>query len=61
MVGAVVLVAVLGVVALVWVLSGRAEPGGVIDPNNDPGVQAAQAQAQRTNIQHNVGDMGPSI
>lgn len=36
MVGAVVLGAVVTVVALVWVLSGRAKPGGVIDSNNDP-------------------------
>lgn len=55
------LVVVVTVVALVWVLSGRAKPGGVINPNNSRGVQAAHAQSQRTNIQHNFGDMGPGI
>lgn len=60
LVGAAVLVVVVALVALVWVLSGRAKPGGVINPNNDPGVQAAHAQSQR-HIQNNFGDPGPSI
>ena len=59
--GAAALVVVVAVVALVWVLSGRAKPGGVINPNNDPGVQAAHGQAERTNIHHNFGDSGPSF
>lgn len=61
LVGTAALVVVVTVVALVWVLSGRAKPGGVINPNNDAAVQAAQGQSQRTNIQHNFGDMGPGI
>lgn len=61
LVGAAALVVVVAVVALVWVLSGRAEPGGVINPNNDPGVQAAHGQAERTRIQHNFGDAGPGF
>lgn len=61
LVGAAALVLVVALVALVWVLSGRAKPGGVIEPNNDPGVQAAHGHAERTNIQHNVGDLGPGI
>lgn len=61
LVGAAALVAVVGLVALVWMLSGRAKPGGVTDPNNAPGVQAAHGHAERTNIQHNSGDLGPGI
>lgn len=61
LVGAAALVVVVALVALVWVLSGRAKPGGVIDPINDPGVQAAYGHAERTNIQHNFGDIGPGI
>jgi hypothetical protein len=55
--GAAALVVVTGLVALAWMLSGRARPGGVIAP----GVQAAHGQAERTNIQHNSGDLGPGI
>jgi hypothetical protein len=51
----------VGLMALVWMLSGRARPGAVIDPNNGPGVQAAHGHAERTNIQHNSGDLGPGI
>lgn len=61
LVGVAALVVVVAAVALVWVLSGRAKPGGVIDPNNDPGVQAAHGHAERTNIQHNSGGIGPGI
>lgn len=61
LVGAAALVVVVAVVALVWVLSGRAKPGGVINPNNDPGVQAAHGQAERTSMQHRFGDAGPGI
>jgi len=61
LVGTAALVVVVVVVALAWVLSGRAKPGGVIDPNNDPGVQAAHGHAERTNIQHDFGDIGPGI
>ncbi|MFE7227219.1 hypothetical protein ACFU7D_20660 [Nocardioides sp. NPDC057577] len=61
LVGAVVLAAAIAVVALVWVLSGRARPGHLINPHNDSGVQAEHAQAGRTDIHHNVGDMGPNI
>lgn len=57
----VVAVVVAAVVALVVVLSGRARPAGVIIRDNASGVQAAHGQAERTNIQHNVGDIGPGI
>lgn len=61
LVGSAALVVVVALVVLVWVLSGRARPAGVIDTNNAPGVQAAHGHAERTNIQHNVGDIGPGI
>lgn len=56
----VVLVAV-AVVVLVVVLSGRAKPGGAINPNNNVGVQTARGQAERNDVQHNFGDTGPGI
>ncbi|MFI5625183.1 hypothetical protein ACIA03_17085 [Nocardioides sp. NPDC051685] len=59
--GAAALVVVVAVVALVWVLSGRAKPGGVINPNNDPGVQGARGQSERTNLQNNFGNPGSGI
>lgn len=57
----VVVVVVVAVVALVVALSGRGKPTGVISPDNAYGAQAAHGHAERTNIQHNVGDLGPGI
>ncbi|WP_328530409.1 hypothetical protein OG984_04300 [Nocardioides sp. NBC_00368] len=61
LVGAAALVVVIAVVAVVWVLSGRAKPGGAINPNDNPGVQAARGEAERTSIQHRFGDTGPGF
>lgn len=61
LVEAAALVVVGAVVALAWVISGRAKPGGLIDPNKNPGVQAVHGHFERTNIQHYFGAIGPGI
>jgi flagellar basal body-associated protein FliL len=59
-VGVAVVVAVVALVALVWVLSGRAKPGGAINPANDAAVQRAHGQSSHSQTM-NHGNPGPGI
>ena len=59
-VGVAVVVAVVALVALVWVLSGRAKPGGAINPANDAAVQRAHGQSSITHTVHH-GNPGSGI
>lgn len=53
-----IVAAAVAVFAVVWVASGRARPGKVINPADDAAVQAARAQAERVNLSQEWGGPG---